>query len=282
MTTAKALIGLAVLYVAACGTLGLQGEFTAGRQALLRGDSAVAFGHFARVAQGDANYISGSSLLRESIWTYLGRAQYGSGNFSEAKDSFEKALSHFGEDPVARLYLGLTLLRLPAAPRPSNAFSPAGYLIRAREGVEPKRVVTLVRERGVDFDLTKETENQLRNAGADTLLVDEIKKSRTEIAKRRKAEEAQRMQGTKELTSGLTTLRDWLNYSMANTVQGKFLDPSGDIRLQIQNCLKLLSARAPDWPTILSSGERVGQKVEEEIDLVRRDEREESRRSLGR
>ena len=220
MVPVKLLTGLAVSLLAACGTLGLQGDFAAGRQALIRGDSNVALAHFARVAQVDPNYLSDSSLLRESIWTYLGRAQYGSGKFDEAKNSFERALSHLSQDPVARLYLGLTLLRLPAAPRPTNAFSLQDISFALREGVEPKWVVALVRERGVDFDLTRETESQLRNSGADTLLVDEIKRSRAEIEKRRKADEAQRSQGAKQLTSGLTALREWLDYSVANTVQG--------------------------------------------------------------
>jgi hypothetical protein len=52
MIAAKLLIGLAVLLFAAYSTLELQGEFTAGRQALLHGDSGVAL---ARVTQGDPN-----------------------------------------------------------------------------------------------------------------------------------------------------------------------------------------------------------------------------------
>ena len=176
----------------------------------------------------------------------------------------------------------MTLLRLPAAPKTSHAFTLQDISFALREGVEPKRVVALVRERGVDFELTRETENQLRSAGADGLLVDEIKRSRAEIEKRKKGDEAQRSRAAKELTSGLTALREWLDYAIANTVQGRFLDPSGQLRSQVQNGLTLLAAREPDWQKILSSGEWVGQKVEEEIDLVRRDERDELRRRQAR
>ena len=61
-------------------------------------------------AELDPSYETPYSI-RESVWTYLGRAYYEVGNFPEARRALEKALSKDKDDPLARLYLGLTLLR---------------------------------------------------------------------------------------------------------------------------------------------------------------------------
>ena len=270
------IVGIALLSFAACATLESQGEFAAGRQALIKGDASTSLTHFQRVAGGDPNYVTNYTVFRESIWTYVGRGQYSAGKFDDARQAFEKALSYVNDDQLARLYFGLTLLRLPQATTPSNAFTLQEILYALREGIEPKRVVALVRERGVAFDLTKEAENQLRNAGADALSLDEIKKIRAENMSKKTENLISR--GAKELTSALTGLRDSLDYTIANSTQGRFWDPGGEIRAQIKNGLSLLSAREPDWQKILSTGEWIGQQIEEETDRARRDEAEDLRR----
>ena len=85
----------------------------------------------------------------------------------------------------------------------------------------------------------------------------------------------------KEIAAALTGIRDQLDY-LSNTRTGVFWDPNKEIRSQIQTGLSLLSAPQPDWPKVLSTGEWVGQKLEEEIDLVRRDESQELRRQQQR
>jgi len=95
---------------------------------------------------------------------------------------------------------------------------------------------------------------------------------------RRKTGENQLGRATKEITAALTALRDSLNETIAHSTQGLFWDTSGEIRSQIQNALPLLSAREPDLQKIVSAGEWIGRKLEEEIDLARRDEREDLRR----
>ena len=280
MKNAELLIGIALLFFAACATVELQGEFAAGRQALLKNDANTAVAYFERVAAGDPKYVANTSVFRESVWTYLGRAQYNSGKFTDAKQAFEKALSYVNDDQLARLYLGLTLVRLPVAATATNAFTLQEVLFALREGIEPKRVAALVRERGVAFDATKETESQLRNAGADSFLLDEMKKIRAESA--RKRPENQTSQGAKELVSALTGLRESLDYAIANSTQGRFWDPKGEIRAEIKSGLALLSAREPDWQKILSTGEWIGQTIEEEVDRARRDEADDRRRNQAR
>lgn len=273
MRKGELVLCFALLFLVGCAGADLQGEFQSGRQALLRGDPNGAGIRFERVARSEPNYTTAFTAFRESIWTYLGRAQYQTGKLAEAQASFEKALAHLGEDQIARLYLGLTLLRQPPPPKPTNSLSLQEISYALREGIEPKRVATLARERGVDFDLTRESENHLRKAGADDPLLSDIKRMRAEFIKRDKAAG----QATRELKTALAGLRESLDYTIAHTPQGKFWDPAGEIRSQIESCLALLAAREPELPKIISIGERVGQKLEEEIDLARRDERQDFR-----
>ena len=266
--------------IAACAGVATQSEFLAGRQALLRGEPDNALSYFERVARSNPAYVSGPVSPRKSIWTYVGRAQYNSGRYNEAKSAFEKALSHLSDDYVARLYLGLTLLRPSGARAPTNAFNLQEVTYALREGVEPKRVATLARERGVIFDLTKETESQLQTAGADTFLLNELKNIRAEGAKQSKTSDNQKNQASKDLTAALNGLREWLEYTVAYTPQGKFWDPTQEIRNQIQLCLKQLAARPTDWDSLMSNAESVGFRLEEESYRARRDESAERERQL--
>ena len=262
-----------LLVINGCAGLEVGGDFSSGRRALMSGDSAMALTYFTRAAQRDPNYVAPFSSFRESIWTYLGRAQYQSGKLAEAKSSFEKALSQVPGDSVAKLYLGLTNVRLQSTQKATNPFTLQDISFALREKVEPKRVADLARQRGVDFDLTTESENQLRKAGADDFLLDQIKKIRAETNGRKN----QVGDGGKEIAAGLTGIRDQLDY-LNNSRSGLFWDPKKEIRVQIQTGLALLSAPQPDWQKVLSTGEWVGEKLEEEIDLARRDESQEFRR----
>jgi tetratricopeptide (TPR) repeat protein len=266
--------GLGFLIVAACAALDRGGEFLSGRRALMTGDYPTAVAYFERVAQSDPNYVAPFSSFQGSIWTYLGRAQYQSGRLADAKKSLERALSQMPNDSVAKLYLGLTNVRLQTTEKASNPFTLQDISFALRERIEPKRVAALARERGVAFDLTAESEGQLRKAGADDLLLDEIKKIRAEAAKRRKTDETEQ---TKELTTALRAIRDHLDF-LNNTRPEMAWDPNNEIRSQIQTGLSLLSTPQPAWQKVLSTGESIGQKLEEEIDLARRKESEELRR----
>jgi tetratricopeptide (TPR) repeat protein len=273
--------GLGFLVVSACATLDRGGEFLSGRRALMAGDYPTALAYFERIAQSDPHYVAPFSSFQESIWTYLGRAQYQTGKLADAKRSLERALSQIPNDSVAKLYLGLTNVRLQTTEKPTNAFTLQDISFALREGIEPKRVAALAQERGVAFDLTAESEGQLRKAGADDLLLDEIKKIRAEASKRKKADATQLGEQAKALAAALTTIRDQLDY-LNTTRSGIFWDPNKEIRAQIQTGLSLLSTPQPDWQKVLSTGEWVGQKLEEEIDIVRREESEEFRRQERR
>jgi tetratricopeptide (TPR) repeat protein len=70
----------------------------------------VAIGHF--TAQKDHNYVyaTGSSP-KQGVWSYVGRSEYLTGRFPQARQTLERALAANREEDIARLYLGLTLAR---------------------------------------------------------------------------------------------------------------------------------------------------------------------------
>jgi tetratricopeptide (TPR) repeat protein len=108
----KRRFALSVIFVlSGCASFQAGSQILAGRQALLTNNPEQALVYFQQVAQTDPNYIYTSGLYREGVWTYLGRAQYATGKLEDARQSFERALSVYKDDYLARLYLGLTLLR---------------------------------------------------------------------------------------------------------------------------------------------------------------------------
>jgi tetratricopeptide (TPR) repeat protein len=100
-----------ILLLAACATFSVGGQFVAGREALLRNDPQTALGYFLAAAQGDPNYVFRAVYFHEGIWTYVGRAQYATKRYQEARQSLERAVSMDKDDHLARLYLGLSLAR---------------------------------------------------------------------------------------------------------------------------------------------------------------------------
>lgn len=154
-----------------------------------------ALAYFQQVAQTNPNYIFQSETYREGIWTYVGRSQYSLGRLADARQSLQRALSIYPDDYLAKIYLGLTLVR----------------------------------------------------SGEDS-------------------------SGFKELAEGMKSLYDWLEYKDRTMPFTAFWDPRGEIRSELQKDLNLLSGKDIDQPQLVSSAEWIGQRMELEIDLVRRDE----------
>jgi tetratricopeptide (TPR) repeat protein len=100
-----------VVFLTGCGTVQTAGQIEQGRQALFVGNNQVALDYFQQAAQTDPNAVYGATL-RMGIFSFLGQAQYLNGNYAQARQSLQKALSMHPGDNVARLYLGLTQARL--------------------------------------------------------------------------------------------------------------------------------------------------------------------------
>jgi tetratricopeptide (TPR) repeat protein len=184
-----------VFVLTACAAYQAAGQVQSGRQALLINKPEEALAYFQQVAQSNPNYIFQSELYREGIWTYVGRSQYSLGRLPEARQSLEKALSVYPDDYLARIYLGLTLLR----------------------------------------------------SGEDS-------------------------RGLKELAAGMKGLYDWLEYMNRTMSYTAFWDPLREIRSEIEKDLNALSGKDVDRQQLITSAEWIGKRMEEEIDLVRRDE----------
>ena len=102
-----------LVFLAGCTSLQTGGELQYGRQALLKGNNEAALGYFSSAANRDPNYIyaTGSSP-KQSVWSYVGRSEYLTGRFPQARQTLERALaSRNTDEDIARLYLGLTLAR---------------------------------------------------------------------------------------------------------------------------------------------------------------------------
>ena len=192
---------LILLSLSGCVSFQVAGEVERGRRALLAGHPDTALADFQRAAQSDPAYRYNASIFRQGVWTYVGKAYYETGKFSEARQALEKATSLYKNDYLANLYLGLAL-----------------------------------------------------------------------------AKENHRQRALQEISAGLKGLRDWLDYVQQYDSEGWLWDPSGDLRKEIDKDLALTSDREFSWNELISSGEWLGKKFEEEIDLVRRDELNEQRR----
>src|SRR5918995_3520549 len=100
-----------MFFLSGCAGFQAAGQVQSGRRALLINEPERALSYFQQVAQNNPDYIFQAQQFREGIWTYVGRTQYAIGRLPEARQSLERALSVYKDDILARLYLGLTLIR---------------------------------------------------------------------------------------------------------------------------------------------------------------------------
>jgi tetratricopeptide (TPR) repeat protein len=98
----------ALIYLSGCSGVGT--DVLAGRNALQTGRPNDAVGYLKRAADLQPNYQT-PYRVRVGVLSLLGRAYYESGRDDEALQALERAVSLDQDDPLAHLYLGLTLLR---------------------------------------------------------------------------------------------------------------------------------------------------------------------------
>jgi tetratricopeptide (TPR) repeat protein len=99
------------------------------------------------------------------------------------------------------------------------------------------------------------------------------------------ARSGDQQQGLREIQAGMRGISDWIDYiTQAYRFSfGGFWDTRREIRSAIQSDLAMMDSKALDWQKLISDGEWLGKRVEEEINLARRDEREDRMRdSSGR
>jgi tetratricopeptide (TPR) repeat protein len=101
-------LSLSVL-LSACAVVNTAGDIAQGREAMLEGNYQLALDYFWRPNRPPLHVRRGA---KGGSLELLGRAQYLTGNYAQARQTLEKDLSIHRSDNVARLYLGLTLVRL--------------------------------------------------------------------------------------------------------------------------------------------------------------------------
>lgn len=186
---------MAISFLLGCDAYKVAGYFQSGRQAFLSKKYDDALGHFQKAAEGNPGYMFESVNFREGLWTYIGRAQYNLGRFSEARYSLERALTVWKDDNLARLYLGLTL---------------------GRSG--------------------------------------------------------DRANGRRAIKAGMKGLHDWLEDMASSMSHSSLWDPQREIRSEIEESQSMIAGKDSEWEQLISSAEWLGAKIEDEIDLVRRQE----------
>src|SRR5215472_4825344 len=80
--------------------------------------------------------------------------------------------------------------------------------------------------------------------------------------------------GLKEIDSGMKGLHDWLEYINASRPYTAYWDPTREIRSELEKDIAMIAGKDIDWPQLITSAEWIGQKMEDEMDKVKRDELE--------
>jgi tetratricopeptide (TPR) repeat protein len=251
--------------ISGCGVQ-VASEVQFGRAALMAGNPELALTYFQRGAESQPDYVVNLPPLQQSIWTYLGRAYYETGKLTEARGALSQALKRNEGDFIARLYLGLVLLRVKGPPlKTDNSFALKDILYALSEKVSAKRLSALVKERGVNFDLTPEVDKELRKAGADNGLLEQI---RVAARERIKIPESPGQQGLREVERAIKEIQSW-QARIKKTDYGQFWDTRKRLSAQVETSLSMISAKKMDRQDFIAGLENIGKTFEEEIELAR-------------
>lgn len=243
----------------ACGT-SVTDDAQAGKTALGSGNFESAISHFRRIAESKPDYVIDTPPLRLGIWTYLGRAYYSAEKFGEAREALVQALKRDQKDFIARLYLGLTLLREDSRPiKDEGSLSLSEIVYALKEKVSPRRMTALIKEKGVSFTLSAEVERELRSLGADDELMNQIRSS-VRITAQPSVREIER--ALKETQSWQATLR--------KSEYGRNWDQRKRISTQVESSLASISSKRTDRPEFVAGLEALGRYIDEEISLLQK------------
>jgi hypothetical protein len=163
---------------------------------------------------------------------------------------------------MARLYLGMASMRLTPGPAVSDKSLKLDELTFAlREKVSLPRIRTLIKERGVSFFLTPESERDLRRAGADDEVIRQIRASSNQSAPA----------GLKDIEQSLKELQSWQT-RVQSSEAGKSWDANQQISKQLKSDLSLLASGKIRGPEFLEGLEAIGRLVDEELDQFKKAE----------
>ena len=101
---------LSLVFFYGCASMKAGSEVVYGRRALLGGDNETALGYFQSALQVDPTYKYGTAY-QQGLLSYVGRTEYLTGRLPQARDTLQKSLAANQDEGIARIYLGLTLIR---------------------------------------------------------------------------------------------------------------------------------------------------------------------------
>jgi tetratricopeptide (TPR) repeat protein len=83
--------------------------------------------------------------------------------------------------------------------------------------------------------------------------------------------------GARDIENGMKGLYEWIEHYESSKPFEAFWDPRREIRSAIEKDLKMISTDKIDWQQLIPNAEWIGQKMEDEIDQVRRQESRQQR-----
>ena len=111
MKTCLKLALVSILFLCGCAGVKSGGDVAYGRRALLGGDNETALGYFQSALKSDPGYRYGTAY-QQGLLSYIGRTEYLTGRLPQARETLQKSIAaKQGEVDIARIYLGLTLIR---------------------------------------------------------------------------------------------------------------------------------------------------------------------------
>ena len=110
MKTYLKLAFFSVVFLCGCAATKAGSDVAYGRRALIGGDNEMALGYFQSAMQADPSYKYGSAY-QQGLLSYIGRTEYLTGRLPQARETLQKALAANRDEDIARIYLGLTLIR---------------------------------------------------------------------------------------------------------------------------------------------------------------------------
>src|ERR1044072_1545063 len=101
---------LAILFLCGCAGMKAGSDVAYGRRALMGGDNEMALGYFQSALKTDTSYRYGTAD-KQGLLSYVDRTEYLTGRLPQARETLQRALTANKDEDIARIYLGLTLIR---------------------------------------------------------------------------------------------------------------------------------------------------------------------------
>ena len=81
-----------------------------------------------------------------------------------------------------------------------------------------------------------------------------------------------RANGRRAIEAGMKGLHDWLEDMASSMPHSSLWDPQREIRSESEKSRSMIAGKDIEWERLISSAEWLGTKIEDEMDLVRRQE----------